>query len=272
MPFWQTTICRSFTAAGTGIHTGCETRLTVLPASSGHGVQFKIGEVRIPARADFVVNTRRSTRLGMDGVQISTVEHLLSALFGLGVDNVLVEVDGPEVPILDGSALPWVEQILDAGIQELNEQAEYAAVSSPEYVDMDGRSCYAAMPANQLSIYCVSEFDHPDLGLQGVLWNGTADSFVRDIAPARTFGFRHEVDALIASGLALGGSLDNALIVEEHGFSTSLRLPKECASHKLLDMIGDLALIGRRLQASVAAVKPSHQGNVQLAAALRADR
>ncbi len=265
----QQTIAKSFTLEGVGIHTGARGRVTVHPADAGSGRVFRVGAVTIPARADFVVDTTRCTTLGAEGIRVSTVEHLLCALHGFCIDNAVIEVEGPEIPILDGSALPFAEAIAAAGMIVQDREAR---IITPEKIEFtEGRSQYNATHS-VFSGYTLESGVYFDNWPEGnaatteVLPPNSGAAYLERIAPARTFAFRSEVDHLIAAGLAKGGSLDNALIITPpDGFSTPLRLPQEWAVHKMLDLIGDLALVDARIQATIFATRPGHRGNVRLA-------
>ncbi|HSV75121.1 MAG TPA: UDP-3-O-acyl-N-acetylglucosamine deacetylase [Chthonomonadales bacterium] len=265
----QRTVGGSFELRGVGIHSGATCTARVEPAAECHGIAFVVAGVTIPAVADCVVETTRCTTLGRDGARIGTVEHLLAALAGLCVDNAVVAVDGPELPAIDGSALPWVEAILGAGVIEQSATAAAWSPETPEVLSV-GASWYVAIPSSDLVLTCVSSFEHPMLGVCAVAHRESAGAFARDIAPARTFGLAEEVERLLAAGLALGGSLDNSLVVYPDRFSTPLRLPDEWARHKMLDLIGDLSLAGVRVAAAITAICPGHQGNAAFAARLRA--
>jgi len=249
------------------MHTGTEARVVLNPAPASSGINFIVGAARIPAHAEFVVNTQRCTCLGKNGGRVDTVEHLLSALWALNVDNVEIGVTGPEIPILDGSARPWVEALKRTGIQELEASPSVISLNAPVTLETT-ESWYIATPAERLAITCVTNFDHPLLGTEAVSLEVDPDHYETEIAPARTFGFAFEVQALLDAGLARGGSLDNALIIHEDRFSDELRVPQECLRHKTLDLLGDLSLIGARLRASITAIKPSHRANVEFAALL----
>jgi UDP-3-O-[3-hydroxymyristoyl] N-acetylglucosamine deacetylase len=218
----------------------------------------------LPARANIVVNTRRATCLAADGRQVDTVEHILSALHGLQIDNAEIEVSGPEIPALDGSALPWVEAFLGAGIAVLGEAVSPLRPTRTLAL-RDGDSWLTATPSNTFSLTCVTEFEHPLLGTQAATYNADPSVFAREIAPARTFGFAAEIDALRAAGLARGATLDNALVIYNDRFSDELRVPEECLRHKLLDLWGDLFLAGGRIQAAITAIKPGHKINAAFA-------
>ena len=265
----QQTIAKSFTLEGVGIHTGAFGRVTVHPADAGNGRVFRVGNVLIPARADFVVDTTRCTTLGAEGIRVSTVEHLLSALHGFCIDNAVIEVEGPEIPILDGSALPFAEAIAAAGIVA---QDKPPRVVQPEKIEFtEGRSAYTAVAAysNSEALKATVDFDNWPEGnavMSARLPSSFRVHYVKRIAPARTFAFQSEVEQLIAAGLAKGGSLDNALIITPPDeFSSPLRLPQEWAAHKILDLIGDLALVDARILAFISVSRPGHRGNVRLA-------
>jgi UDP-3-O-[3-hydroxymyristoyl] N-acetylglucosamine deacetylase len=267
----QQTLAQAFTLEGVGIHTGAAGRVTAHPAPADTGRVFRSGGRDIPARADHVADTSRCTTLGADGARVSTVEHLLSALHGLGVDNVIIEVVGPEIPILDGSALPWVEAIQAAGVAAQGVPARVFTLAEPCEV-AEGASRFQAAPGDGLRVEVVTEFhEWPEGRASQAYASGPegARRYVDQVAPARTFAFRREVEMLLAAGLAKGGSLDNALIISPPDtFSTPLRLPQEWCAHKLLDVIGDLALVDARLNVHLTAIRPGHRLNVRLAGAL----
>jgi len=185
----------------------------------------------------------------------------------MGVDNAEITVAGPEIPILDGSARPWVTAVRRVGLQELDSDPKVIELDSPVTLETP-ESWYVAAPSDSLSVTCVTHFAHPLLGTEAVSIRLDPDRYETDIAPARTFGFESEVQALLDAGLAKGGTLDNALIIHEDRFSDALRVPQECLRHKTLDLLGDLSLIGARLRASITAIKPSHRANVEFAALL----
>lgn len=260
----QTTVARPAVLEGVGLHSGRPARVVIEPAAAGDGIRFTDGTVTMALAPDGVVETRRCTTLGCPGLRVATVEHMLAALHCLAVDNALVRVDGNEMPALDGSARPWVQAILEAGIADLSDEAWAVAVQEP-FATMAGDSVIAASPSDRLSVTCVTHYDHPLLGLQAGSFSCTPSAFEAELAPARTFGFEEEVQELRKSGLALGGALDNALVIGQDGYSAPLRYPDECMRHKVVDLLGDLYVTGRRLQAAVFAVKPGHSTNTLLA-------
>jgi UDP-3-O-[3-hydroxymyristoyl] N-acetylglucosamine deacetylase len=263
----QTTLRAPASRSGVGMHQGEQAEVTIRPAPAGHGIQFARGTARFPAAAELVVNTRRATCLGFGEARVDTVEHILSALNGLQVDNALIEVDGPEIPILDGSARPWVEALLEAGVEETDAEIRPLRLQRPIAL-REGDSWLTATPGDRFILTCVTHFDHPLLGTQAATFEENPKTYAAEVAPARTFGFAAEVEALRAAGLALGGSLDNALVIYEDRFSDALRVPDECLRHKALDLFGDLALAGGRLCASVTAILPGHLANTRFAALL----
>jgi UDP-3-O-[3-hydroxymyristoyl] N-acetylglucosamine deacetylase len=267
----QRTLAHSFTFAGVGIHTGAQSRVTVHPADVDTGRMIRAGTQTFPVRADLVVDTTRCTALAYEGARVLTIEHLLSALFAYQVDNVLIEVEGGEIPILDGSALPHVQAIEQSGIIAQGKPARVLILEQPLVVQERG-SELRAEPASTFQVEARVEFSQwpeGNMALTFVSDSNGPKSYAKNIAPARTFAFRQEVEMLLAAGLARGGSLDNALIITPPDeFSSPLRLPGEWCAHKLLDVLGDLALVNSRLQLSVTALRPGHTVNVFLARAL----
>ena len=266
----QRTLAAPVEAAGVGLHTGASVTLRILPGEVQSGIRFRRtdleGKPEIPALVANVVDTDRGTTLGLDGARVHTVEHLLSALAGNQIDNAVVEMDGPELAAGDGSAKIFTDLITQAGIVDQDAPAKILELGSAVTVQ-DGDSRYVASPAEAYEVSATVRFDHPTIGRQFASAEIDAASFQREIASARTFGFLAEVEALRARGLAQGGSLDNAIVLTESGLheGVTLRFPDEFARHKVLDIVGDLALLGGRLQAHVVAQRPSHRGNVALA-------
>ena len=267
----QQTLARSFTLEGVGIHTGEHGCITVHPADPHTGRMFRVGETQLPALVEYVTDTTRCTTLGVAGVRVSTVEHLMSALYGCCIDNALIEVVGPEIPILDGSALPFVHAIREAGVRAQPFAARELWLDDHTRMN-DGASHISAEPCDELALDVRTEFsDWPegDVALTAVV--GDSDgNFVENVAPARTFAFLREVEMLMKAGLARGGSLDNALIISPPDqFSSPLRMPAEWCAHKLLDTIGDLALLGARLHLKITVQRPGHRLTVSFAKVLR---
>lgn len=269
----QQTLAGSFTLEGVGIHTGAHGRVTVTPAGVDTGRLFKVGHVTIPARVEFVTDTARSTRLGRGGATVSTVEHLLSALHAFGIDNAHIAVEGPEIPILDGSAAPFAEAIRRVGVCGQRKSARRLRLRAPVTTEQGGTRL-SAEPATGLNLCVRTEFDDWSEGsaeCRAEINPTTTAAYRTNIAPARTFAFHAEVERLLQAGLARGGSLDNALIITPPaGYSAPLRVPQEWCAHKMLDLIGDLALADARLDLRVVALRPGHRANVAFVTALLA--
>jgi UDP-3-O-[3-hydroxymyristoyl] N-acetylglucosamine deacetylase len=254
---------------GVGIHTGADASVRLHPAPFGQGIRFRSGGQEIIARADAVVDTSRCTVLGANGVTISTIEHLLSAFAGLGITDALVEIDGPELPIGDGSASLWNEAIAEGGTITGDDNTSLS-LTGPIIVSGKGGSFIAAYPAEAPRLTVAVSFEHPLVGTQVARFDPAINDYATEIAPARTFGFIEEVEALRAAGLAKGGSFENAVVIYPDHYSTPLRFDDELARHKLLDLMGDLLLTGATglPNADIIAVKPSHRLNVAFAARL----
>jgi UDP-3-O-[3-hydroxymyristoyl] N-acetylglucosamine deacetylase len=231
------------------------------PCEGGHGIVFSVhneqGSALIPALTSFVAETRRRVVLAKDGVSVQTVEHLLAACFGMGITDLMVEVQGAELPIGDGSAQLWVDAFKEAGIVCLNEPAPLFSPTETVTVQ-DGNALITVAPSDRFTATVTFVTDHLLVGVQTATFDEETDDFVTAIAPARTFGFWEEVEALLTQGLAKGGSLENALVVFPDRYSSPLRFPDELARHKLLDLMGDLMLLGRRLTAKVTAKASGH--------------
>ena len=267
----QRTLKNTIKAVGVGLHTGQRIKLTLKPAPANHGIRFcRIDldpRVEIKAHAENVGDTTLSTTLGNGESRISTVEHLLSAMAGLGVDNALVEIDGPEVPIMDGSAGPFVFLIQSAGVEELQEQKQFIRIlKSVEVEEGDKKASFS--PFDGFKVNFTIGFDHPVFDEHNLTseMDFSSTSFVKDISRARTFGFAHEIDYLRSVGLAKGGSLENAVVVDDTEIlnEDGLRIRDEFVKHKMLDAIGDLYLLGYSLIGKFTAVKSGHALNNRL--------
>ena len=274
----QRTLKTVINATGVGLHSGAKVRLTLRPAQPDTGIVFRRVDLEPPVdlRADpfGVGDTRMASVLERDGVRLGTVEHLMSALAGLGIDNLYADVDAAELPIMDGSAGPFVFLLQSAGIEEQNAPKRFLRVKKPVEV-RDGDKWARLDPYDGFKLTFSIVFNHPAVDQTGnrVVIDFADDSYVRDIARARTFGFTQDVEALRAQGLALGGSLDNAIVMDEYRVlnTDGLRLPDEFARHKVLDAIGDLYLAGHPLLAAFSAHKSGHALNNLLLRALLAD-
>lgn len=265
----QRTIKRDITFHGIGLHTGRHTTVKLKPASRDTGIVFcRIDKgAIIRANITSVVDTAFATTIGFvngaDTIKIKTVEHLLAAAAGLGIDNLIVEVDGPEIPILDGSSTKLVSIILEAGIAKQGKKRPFLKIMKPVIYE-DAHARIVALPYDGTRISYYINFGHHMLGQQELSLEVSEESFVKEIAPARTFGFLSDVEKLRANGLAKGGSLDNAVIVGDNGIlnTTGLRFEDEFVRHKLLDSIGDLSLIGFPIQGHVMLQKAGHTANI----------
>jgi len=262
---------------GVGLHTGARVELTLRPAAPDTGIVFHRVDlpvpVTIPALAENVGDTRLSSTLKLGGTSISTVEHLMSALAGLGIDNLHVDVAGPELPIMDGSAGPFVFLLQSAGVEEQNAPKKYLRVRSPVEV-RDGDKWARFEPHDGFRLDFTIDFPHPVFGSENrhVTIDFAENSYVKEVARARTFGFMQDVEAMRSAGLALGGSLQNAIVLDETRVlnSEGLRYDNEFVKHKVLDAIGDLYLLGKPLIGQYTAFKPGHALNNALARALLA--
>ncbi|PZV03432.1 MAG: UDP-3-O-[3-hydroxymyristoyl] N-acetylglucosamine deacetylase [Leptolyngbya sp.] len=273
----QTTVATVVERQGIGLHSGVTTTVKLQPAAPDQGRFFVRtdlpGQPSIAANLAAVKPTVLSTELRQGEASVRTVEHLLGALAGLGIDNVRIDITGPEVPLLDGSALGWVEAICQAGRQELAAPRTVARLDQPVTVHQ-GDAFVAAFPAAVARFTYGIDFEVAAIGNQWFSWSPSADPFGPEgfaiaVAPARTFGLAHQIEQLRASGLIQGGSLDNALVCGEQGWlNPPLRFENEPARHKMLDLIGDLSLLGSLPTAHIVAYKASHRLHGELAAAL----
>jgi UDP-3-O-[3-hydroxymyristoyl] N-acetylglucosamine deacetylase len=247
---------------GVGLHTGANVAVRILPAPAGKGIIFRRVDLdNFELRADVasVARVAYATTLMSRGVWISTVEHLLSALYGTGIDNAYVELDNFEIPILDGSALPYTEAISRVGIVK-QRRARHNLRITKEFVLRDGEKTLGIYPSETFSIQYDINFPHPLIGVQSLHIELTGTNYADSIAPARTFGFYNEVEKLQSNGLIRGGSLENAIVLTESGMlnDTSLRFPDEFVRHKILDLLGDFALIGQQVLGRLVAYRAGH--------------
>jgi len=239
--------------------------LRVLPAPVDHGRVFRVGGRSLPCRVESVVGTERCTSLGDGEVRVTTVEHVLAAAAGLGLDNLVLEAQGEEVPVMDGSALPFVEGFLQAGVVEQPRAVQSLCLGQPVFI-AQGDSLVLALPADEAAFEAAIHFAHPLVGSQHCCYRPDHHEFGTFLAPARTFGFWEEVQALLERGLAQGADFSNALVIGgPGGFSSPPRFRDEPVRHKVLDLVGDLALLERPLQARVLAVRAGHRLHLELA-------
>src|SRR5277367_6494254 len=271
----QLTIQHPVEIEGIGLHTAVESRLRLVPAPADTGVVFRrvdLDNFEIEADVANVARVSYATSLMKQGVLISTTEHLLAALYCCGIDNIYVELNALELPILDGSSRPFIEMLAQAGTRRLRRQRRYIHVVKPlEFSDDDRR--IGIYPADEFRVHCFVDYHHPCAGPQEIEMPVDRETFSRELAPARTFTFVKELSALQKMGLIRGGSLSNAIVMDDECILNGpLRFPDEFGRHKALDLIGDLALIGRPLKALIVAHKAGHALHTQLVTRLLADR
>lgn len=298
----QFTIQNQVTVKGVGLHTGKSVILTFKPAEANHGYRFQRIDLEdqpvIPADVKYVYSTNRGTTLKIGDAQVSTVEHVLSALIGLGIDNVLLEIDGPEMPIMDGTAKPFVDVLKEAGLVELDVERDYYEITEPiSYKDEVTGTEIMALPSDHFEATVMIDFNSSVLGQQFAALSDIKD-FETEIAPCRTFVFLHELEKLLDMGLIKGGALDNAIVIADRkmepddleNLSKKLNRPNldidpqggvlntiklhfqnEPARHKLLDVVGDLALVGKPIKGKIVATKPGHTANTEFAKILKKD-
>ncbi len=297
----QRTIKKAVSIKGTGLHTGTECTMTFKPAPENYGIRFiRVdlgGAPEIPAVAEYVVDVSRGTTLGIGDAKVYTVEHVLAAVSGLQIDNLIIELDGIEPPIEDGSAKPYVEKLLEAGITTQKEPKDYLIIDETiMYHNEEEQVDIVALPLDGYRLTVMVDYRNPALGSQHTGLFDLEKEFVTEFAPARTFCFLSEVDSLLEAGLIKGGNLDNAVVIVDHDLSEeelknlteklgigedvkigqngflnekSLRFKNEPVRHKLLDLIGDLALIGVPIKAQILAARPGHKANVEFAKKIR---
>lgn len=269
---FQQTLRRQVACAGIGLHSGTKVGLTLKPAAAGTGIVFRRADlgIDIPATVEHVTAINYATVLGKDGATVETVEHLLAALVSAGVDNVVIELTQREVPIMDGSSAPFLFLIQEAGTKRQSAPRSYLKVLRPISV-ASGDKHIAIYPSDHFKVSYSISFDHPMLRHQSRTTRITEQIFNDDIASARTFGFLKEVEWMRQQGLALGGSLDNAIVIGDTGPLNALRFDDECVRHKILDAVGDLALLGKPVLGHVVAHRAGHALHTKLAAQLLAE-
>ncbi len=276
MPVNQHTLKTSYSFEGKGLHTGTFSHMTVMPAAADTGIRFQRtdlpGQPVIEASARNVTKTTRSTTIACGEAEAVTIEHIMSVLTGLGVDNAFIQLDNLEVPILDGSARLYLEAILKDGLQDQGVPRRYIDIPlAIEVHNPQSGSWVRIEPADKPSAQITVDFNSPVLGVQSVSWDESTD-YAREIGPCRTFCFYREIEPMLKGGLIKGGDLSNALVVTDDGYMGDpvLHFPDECGRHKMLDLLGDIRLAGGYLNARVSAFKPGHFINTQAAKALMA--
>ena len=266
----QRTLRRSLSCAGIGLHSGRKVTLSLKPAPAGSGIRFRRTDlgVEIPARVSHVGAVAYATQLKSGEARVETVEHLLAALASTRIDNAIIELNTPEVPIMDGSSAPFIYLVQEAGVRTLAEPRRYLKVTRPVTLTR-GDKQIALFPSDHFKVSYTIAFDHPLLRHQTRTIVLTEDSFIEDIAPARTFTFLKEVEMLRQNGLALGGSLDNAIVISDTGvLNSSLRFEDEFVRHKILDLVGDFALLGHQVIAHAVVHRGGHALHTAMASQL----
>src|SRR5256886_2508888 len=264
----QRTLRRHVSCYGIGLHSGNKVRLSLRPAPADFGIRFRrtdLGDHEVPATVHHLAGIQLATGLARNQVSVETVEHLLAALVSTNVDNVIVELNHPEVPIMDGSAAPFIYLIHEAGLKRLAAPKRFLKIVRPIALSL-GDKRIALYPSDHFKVTYSISFDHPLLRHQTRTLQVSDESFIEEIAPARTFGFLKEVEMLRQNGLALGGSLDNAIVLGETGVLNALRFEDEFVRHKILDVIGDLALVGYPVIGHLVAHRAGHALHTEFAA------
>jgi UDP-3-O-[3-hydroxymyristoyl] N-acetylglucosamine deacetylase len=260
---------------GIALHSGKEAMVSFRPAQQESGIIFirtdLPGKPMIKASAENVIDTKRGTTLGQGQASIAVVEHVLACLYALSISDIVIEVSGPELPCLDGSALPFFAALKEAGTAELTGDIPPLKLAK-EIVVLDGESVITACPSDRLKIRFMVDFTDAVVKKQEISFTFDEQAFEKEIAAARTFGFVEEIDALKKMGLALGASLDNALAIGKDGYVNKPRFKDEVVRHKVLDLIGDLSLVGRPIEAEILAERSSHRLNTKLALALKKEK
>jgi UDP-3-O-[3-hydroxymyristoyl] N-acetylglucosamine deacetylase len=266
----QHTIRKAVRLEGVGLHCGKSVRVTLAPGPADSGIVFRVGEHGdpIPAAPESVVDSHYATTLGKNGARIQTIEHLMAAAAGLGIDNLDVRVDGTELPAADGSAKPFVQLMQTAGRTPQGARQRPIRIPHPIGAGTGGR-WIQIVPADTFRISYTLDNEHPAIGTQVLSWTPTEESFVAEYAPARTYGFLKDLGFLRKSGRALGGSLDNTIVIGKSGTLNGLRYRDEFVRHKVLDLLGDLALLGRRIAGHVIARNAGHALNFELVVAVQ---
>ncbi len=272
---FETTVQRPVEASGVGLHSGVPVSIRILPAPPSTGIVFlrsDLDNFPIPASWRHVARVSYATSLMRQGVLISTTEHLLSVLYSMGIDNAHIAIDNLEVPILDGSGLPFVKLIQEAGIRTYRRRKRYLRIRRPVSVEGGGKRI-SILPSDSFLLTCDIFFDHPSVGRQTLDIEVTPERYATEISPARTFGFAWELDQMRDMGLIRGANLENAVCFDRTSVMNpdGLRFPDECCRHKVLDLIGDLALIGRPLLGHVIAERAGHAMHAALVAKIMSD-
>lgn len=272
---FETTVQRPVEAHGVGLHYGVPVSIRILPAPPSTGIVFirtDLENFPVPASWRYVARVSYATSLMRQSVLVSTTEHLLSVFFSMGIDNAYVEIDNLEVPILDGSGQPFVDLLREAGLKQYRRRKRFLRIRRPVSIEAQGKRI-SILPSDRFLLTCDVQFNHPLIGRQMLDIEVTPERYAQEIAPARTFGFAHELDQMRDMGLIRGATLENAICFDERGVRNpdGLRFEDECCRHKALDLIGDLALIGKPLLGHVIAERAGHAMHTALVARIMSD-
>jgi len=272
---FETTVQRPVEARGVGLHYGVPVSIRILPAPPSTGIVFirtDLENFPVPASWRYVARVSYATSLMRQSVLVSTTEHLLSVFFSMGIDNAYVEIDNLEVPILDGSGQPFVDLLREAGLKQYRRRKRFLRIRRPVSIEAQGKRI-SILPSDRFLLTCDVQFNHPLIGRQMLDIEVTPERYAQEIAPARTFGFAHELDQMRDMGLIRGATLENAICFDERGVRNpnGLRFEDECCRHKALDLIGDLALIGKPLLGHVIAERAGHAMHTALVARIMSD-
>lgn len=264
----EKTIREAVSCTGVGLHTGKQIQLRLIPAEKGEGIVFvrkDLGGIKIPANAEHLVPSNFATVLEAKGATVQTVEHLLAAISAMEIDNLVIELDGSEIPALDGSAFPFISLLQKAGLVEQNKKRSFIEILKSVTVTEDGKSI-TIHPSSTFEVSCSIDFDHPLIAKQSYHYWHSRSAFIRELSSARTFGFLKDYDFLKAQGLALGGSLDNTIVVGENEIlnEKGLRYSDEFVRHKVLDLIGDFVMLGKPILGRIEAHCSGHNLHAQL--------
>lgn len=262
---YKKTIKKIINFSGVGIHSGKKVNVVLYPASSGSGIFFKIKNEKIKLSVNNIVSTSRSITIGNNKAKVNTIEHLISVVYMMEITDLIIEVDNEEVPILDGSGLDFYKLLKKAGFKKYKEQIDRLIIMKPTIIKKNDRFL-GVFPSDNFSITYIIDFDHPDLKNRRIHFeNITPKLFFKQIAPARTFGFMEEVKSLRSKGLAKGGSFENAVVLSKTGYLTKkLRFKDECLRHKVLDLIGAIALLRKPVKGHFIAYKSGHTLDIEL--------
>lgn len=257
---YQQTIAQPLTFHGFGIHTGKFCEVTLTPLKEDQGIVFLVDGATVKYSAENIIGDSRGTLVNVGNSQVMTVEHLISAIAGLGIDNILIDVEGPEIPIKDGSPNFFVQKILEAGIKKQDKEKKFFKIKNKEILIYEDKSILV-LPAETFKVTFLIDYNHPLINTDIAIFDLVKNDYVKELSKARTYGFTHEVEYLLNKGLAQGATLENAIVIGPNGFSTELRYPDELVRHKIIDFIGDIMALGAIPLGHFIAIKSGHEFN-----------